>query len=75
MCFIVTTVFAQTKAVGYLRGADVLRKFATTCGAKFLQALRGTQLCKHIATISQVLNLKDNELDLLAQFMGQHKCS
>ena len=27
-------------------------------------------LCKHVATVSQILNLKDNELDTLAQFLG-----
>ncbi len=32
--------------------------------------LRSTGLRKQIATVSQVLNLKNNELDLLAKFMG-----
>jgi len=32
--------------------------------------LRSTVLRKHIATLSQIMNLKDNELDQLAKFMG-----
>jgi hypothetical protein len=40
------------------------------CGAESPESLRSTKLSKHIATVSQVANLKDNELDLLAQFLG-----
>jgi len=32
--------------------------------------LKTTNLRKHVATMSQILNLKKNELDQLAQFMG-----
>ena len=63
-------VFAQPRTNGHIRGADVMRKFSTECGAKLPHALRGTQLRKHVATISQLLNLKENELDILAQFLG-----
>jgi len=34
------------------------------------ERLRSVQLRKHVATLSQVLNKKRNELDMLAQFMG-----
>ncbi|XP_043212654.1 uncharacterized protein LOC122376774 [Amphibalanus amphitrite] len=53
-----------------LRGADCLRKFARLSGLKNPESLTSTKLRKHIATLSQVLNLKDNELDLLAGFLG-----
>jgi len=42
----------------------------------FLSAVQNVQpLRKHVTTISQVLNLKENELDidLLAQFMGHDR--
>jgi len=65
-------VIAQPNSDGHLRGADVLRKYSVQCGAKYPQALRGTQLCKHVATISQVLNLRENKIELLAQFMGHN---
>ena len=32
--------------------------------------MTSTHLRKHIATISQVVNLKDNELDVIANFLG-----
>lgn len=53
-----------------IRSCDVLRKFAAACGAKQPSLLTSTSLRKHVATISQILNLKDNELDCLADFLG-----
>lgn len=55
---------------GFLRGWDVLRSFSVVCGALRPDALRSTKLRKHIATMTQIMNLKDNELDILANFMG-----
>ena len=55
---------------GYIRGSDVLRNFAVKCGATNPENLRSTALRKHVATMSQVMNLKHNELDQLAAFMG-----
>ena len=37
---------------------------------RYPDAIRSTNLRKHIATMSQLLNLQDTELDLLANFMG-----
>ena len=53
-----------------LRGSDCLRKCARLSGVVNPETLTSTKLRKHIATLSQVLNLKDNELDLLAGFLG-----
>ena len=53
-----------------LRSSDILRKFALACGAKQPDLLTSTSLRKHVATISQILNLKNNELDSLASFLG-----
>ena len=52
------------------KGSECLRTFANECGAQRPDTLCSTTLRKHIATMSQVLNLKDNELDILARFMG-----
>lgn len=65
-------VFARQSSTGHIRCTDILRKFSTECGAKNPETLRSTKLRKHIATISQVANLKENELELLAQFMGHN---
>ena len=48
----------------------VLRRFASECGAEKPELLTSTCLRKHIAVVTQLLNLKDNELDIVAGFMG-----
>lgn len=53
-----------------LRGCDVLRKYAYKCGAERPENITSTKLRKHLATMSQVMNLNKNELDVLANFMG-----
>ncbi|XP_072168584.1 uncharacterized protein [Diadema setosum] len=63
-------VFALTSSNGHIRGSDVVRKFSISCGASKPSYITSTRLRKHIATVSQVMNLRDNELDVLANFMG-----
>ncbi|KAL0152241.1 hypothetical protein M9458_051964 [Cirrhinus mrigala] len=63
-------LFARPQCSSYYRGQDSLRLHAEKCGAKKPEYLRSTQLRKHVATLSQVLNLKDNELDQVADFLG-----
>ncbi|KAI4795368.1 hypothetical protein KUCAC02_031448 [Chaenocephalus aceratus] len=43
---------------------------AKECGAKHPETLSSTKLRKHISTLSTVLNLKDNEMDILAHVLG-----
>ena len=54
----------------YIRGSDTMRRYSEACGAERPKALRSTKLRKHIATMTQVLDLRDNELDVVAQFLG-----
>ena len=49
----------------YVRGTDALRFYSSKCGASRPEALRSTKLRKHIATMTQLLNLKENELDII----------
>lgn len=63
-------LFARPKAMSHYRGQECLRVHASQCGAKHPEHLRSTQLRKHVATLSQVLNLKNNELDQVADFLG-----
>ncbi|XP_074532471.1 uncharacterized protein LOC141807667 isoform X2 [Halichoeres trimaculatus] len=60
----------ECSSTSHYRGQDCVRTFAHLCGAKSPQSMRSTQLRKHIATQSQILNLKNNELDQLANFLG-----
>jgi len=63
-------VFPRPYSDNPVRASDCLRKMSIECGAKFPGNLTSTRLRKHIATTSQILNLQENELDLLAGFLG-----
>ncbi|CAL8238134.1 unnamed protein product, partial [Merluccius merluccius] len=62
--------FARPQALTHFRGSDVIRQVAQSCGARNPEALSSTKLRKHVATMSQILNLKENEMDNLADFLG-----
>ncbi|XP_059198023.1 uncharacterized protein LOC131978403 isoform X2 [Centropristis striata] len=62
--------FSRPEAETHLRGSDAIRQIARECGAKHPETLSSTKLRKHVATLSTVLNLKDNEMDILANFLG-----
>ncbi|XP_048861681.1 uncharacterized protein LOC125729875 isoform X12 [Brienomyrus brachyistius] len=63
-------LFARPGALSAYRGRDCIQQFAKECGAKQPEALSSTKLRKHIATMSKVLNLEENEADQLADFLG-----
>ncbi|XP_038055807.1 uncharacterized protein LOC119727811 [Patiria miniata] len=63
-------LFSNQRGLGHIRGTDTLREHASKCKAKNPEFLRATRLRKHIATVSQIMNLQENELDLLASFLG-----
>lgn len=57
----------------YLRACILMRDFSKKYDAQIPHALRGTELRKHIATTCITLNLSENEVDDLANFMGHHE--
>lgn len=63
-------LFARPGVLSHYRGSDCFRMFAKQCGAKCPEALTSTRLRKQVATLSTVLNLKENEMDQLATFLG-----
>ncbi|KAI4800013.1 hypothetical protein KUCAC02_016550 [Chaenocephalus aceratus] len=63
-------LFARPSAFTCYRGSDCLRYFAKACGAKNPESLTSTKLRKQTGTLSQVHNLTNTELDLLADFLG-----
>ncbi len=65
-----TFLFVRPNCLSPYRGQDCLRIYANECGAQNPELLRSTQLRKHVATLSQVLNLKNHELDQVADFLG-----
>jgi hypothetical protein len=63
-------LFVRRNSVHTYRGSDVLRRFASECGAKCPELLTSTKLRKQIATLSQLLNLNETNQDMLATFLG-----
>lgn len=57
-------------SLSYIRGSDVLRHFAHSCGAKKPHMLTSSKLRIHLGTVTQLLNLNDGELNNLSSFMG-----
>ena len=54
----------------HIRGCDCLRDLAREAGCKEPTIMRSTPFRKQMATVSQIVNLKENELDILAKFLG-----
>lgn len=65
-------LFARPGVLSHYRGSDCFHKYANQCGAKYPEALTSTRLRKQVATLSTVLNLKENEMDQLATFLGHN---
>ncbi|XP_039517285.1 uncharacterized protein LOC120471523 [Pimephales promelas] len=63
-------MFARCGAMSAYRGGECINKAACECGIKNPEALSSTRLRKHIATMSKILNLDENEADQLADFLG-----
>ncbi|KAF5307446.1 hypothetical protein FQR65_LT18402 [Abscondita terminalis] len=63
----------SNKRYKYLRACQLMRKFANDSGAHFPHQLRGTKLRKHIATNCINLNLSENEVIDVANFMGHEE--
>lgn len=63
-------IFGAMKGSGPLRGCEVIKSITEEAGLAHPERIRTTKLRKHIATMSQVVNLKDHELDGLAKFLG-----
>ena len=66
-------LFALPQSENSLRGYSCLKELVEDCdGINNPKALTSTKLRKHIATMSTVLNLKNTELDQLADFLGHN---
>ena len=65
-------VFARSSydSMEHIRGSDCMKKHAELSGVSDPQSMRSLKLRKQVATSSQMLALKENELDLLAGYMG-----
>ncbi|CAH0546511.1 unnamed protein product [Brassicogethes aeneus] len=48
----------------------IIEKFAKSCGAKNPSAITSTRLRKHLATLTQVFSMTENEIEQLAHIIG-----
>jgi len=66
-------IFANCR-LGHLRDWEVFKKITSNAelGLSQPQLIRSTRLRKYIGTVSQVLDLEDNELEWLANHMGHN---
>ncbi|KAK3924588.1 tRNA uridine 5-carboxymethylaminomethyl modification enzyme [Frankliniella fusca] len=65
----------NSHSTGAHRADVVLKKMTKACpGLKDAKSITGTgtQLRKHVATMMQLLNLRENELDAIATFLGHN---
>lgn len=53
-----------------VRASDVIRKFGDECGAQHPENITSTRLRKHVATVTQLLNLSEGDIEQLSTFMG-----
>ncbi|XP_063908932.1 uncharacterized protein LOC135126741 [Zophobas morio] len=63
-------LFANTKSSSSISGTKAIYKHVRLAGVKNPAALTSTKLRKHLATMSQVINLSEQDLEQLANFMG-----
>ncbi|KAI4795630.1 hypothetical protein KUCAC02_029766 [Chaenocephalus aceratus] len=63
-------LFARPGAMTNIRGCDCLRRYADESKAEHPELLRSTKLRKQIATLCQILDLSEQELEQVARFMG-----
>lgn len=62
--------FSRPEGETHLRGSGATRQITRECGAKHRETLSSTKLRRHVSTLSKVLTLKDNVMDILAKFLG-----
>lgn len=60
----------HTNGQGFLDGTKTLYKYAMKCGIEKPRSINATKLRKHLATITQLLQFSEKDLEQLSQFMG-----
>lgn len=63
-------LFANPNTLSPICGYKVLHKYANSCGAKNPSAITSTRLRNHLATLTQLFNMSENDIEQLSSFMG-----
>ncbi|XP_072178107.1 uncharacterized protein [Diadema setosum] len=61
---------SHSMSLGHIRASDCLRKFSYLSEVKHPDTITGTRLRKQLGTLCQLLSLKENEMDIVANFQG-----
>lgn len=59
-------------SVGHLAGHTCLREVVDASSLEHPEHITGTQLRQHLATVTQILNLSDHELEQVCTFLGHN---
>nr|CAI5846547.1 unnamed protein product [Callosobruchus analis] len=54
----------------FIDGTKTLHKYASMCGVQNVTSITATSIRKHLATVMQLLNFSENDLEQLSKFMG-----
>lgn len=63
-------LFALPHSMNCLRGSDAIRKLSINSGVKNPENITSTRLRKQVATIAQLLNLSDCDIEQVSTFLG-----
>jgi len=63
-------VFARSAGINSVDACDCIRRVVSNAGVQKPELIRSTKLRKYVATVSQLLDMTENELDLLCRHMG-----
>lgn len=63
-------LFAKPGFKTAIYGYKVIEKHAVLCKAKNPKSISSTKLRKHLATLTQLFNMTENDIEQLANFMG-----
>lgn len=66
-------LFALPHSMNCIRGCDAVRKLSIESGVKNPENLTSTKLRKQVATIAQILNLSNGDLEQLSTFLDHSK--
>lgn len=66
-------LFALHNSMNCLRGSDAIRKLSQESGANNPENLTSTKLRNQVATVAQLLNLSEGDIEQLATFLGHTK--
>lgn len=60
----------HTNGKGFIDGTKTINKYATKCRLENPKAITATRLRKHLATITQLLQFSNSDMEQLSKFMG-----